>query len=526
MMKNYMKNLIIKVAKPLFLGILLISGNWAKAQLSGTVTVGTGGTYSNFTALASAISTSGVNGALTVNVITNVTESATVTFAQNGSNPTTSTNTITINGGNYTFSNSAIYEAIALNGMDYLTIKNLVVQKTGTGTLQSGIRFYGGANYNTIDGCTIEYTSLTSGTTAGGAYIAFASSNTSLTSTSSTHNGSYNTINNCLMRTTNSNSPGPCYAVVDMQGTSFYSSTASNNTISNNNIQNFYYISIYNMYTNGEQFLNNTITRANATSTNCYSVVYIFYSYYTYSTNRSTKFDGNTVKDLPSVNATITTGFSSTFYGVYAYYNYGNSTNKFSVSSNTFDNIKTTSTCYITYCWYNYDVNCSGNTIKNHRANSTFYGLYWYYPYNEIIANNNVMKDNFTKGTTYFTYLFYGGRHEMIGNKIDNNTTADGSTGSTYGLYSYYPSMSATNRMDKNSVSNNTVGSYAYLIYSYYFNGTHNQNKIINNTLYNANYSSYYGYIYAMQPIYYFNFQCNNNIIANNLGYYGSMALY
>ena len=246
-----------------FAALLSVSG-WANAQLSGTVTVGTGGTYSNFTALATAISGNGVSGALTVDVISDITESSTVSFTQNASNSTSSTRTITIKGNSKKFSNSATNAAIILNGMDYMTIDGLVIQKTGTGTAQFGIIFQGQADYNTVKNCTIEYTALTTGTTAGGAYIAFTASTTSATSMTSTYNGRFNTIDNNLMRTTNSNSPGPCYAITDMGTSSLASSTASNNTFSNNTIQNFFYMALYNYYTNGDQFIKNDISRANA----------------------------------------------------------------------------------------------------------------------------------------------------------------------------------------------------------------------------------------------------------------------
>jgi hypothetical protein len=335
MIKNYMKRTQLSFMKTgVFAALLSVSG-WANAQLSGTVTVGTSGTYTTWQALATAISTSGLSGALTVNVTSDLTTTTVVEFKQPTSNLTSSTNTITIKGNGYKLSSSFANAAILINGMDYMTIDGLVIQKTGTGTAQFGIIFQGQADYNTVKNCTIEYTALTTGTTAGGAYIAFTASTTSATSMTSTYNGRFNTIDNNLMRTTNSNSPGPCYAITDMGTSSLASSTASNNTFSKNTIQNFFYMALYNYYTNGDQFIKNDISRANATSMNANSSSFVSYNYYTYGTSRASLLEGNYIHDLPFKGATA--GYTSTFYAFYNMYNYGNSTNYFTLKSNKID---------------------------------------------------------------------------------------------------------------------------------------------------------------------------------------------
>ena len=77
------------------------------------------------------------------------------------------------------------------------------------------LHFYNRADYNTIEKCTLQFSGITTGTTSsstGNAYVWFSTATTSLSGTSS-YNGIENTINGCLMRTTNSNSPGPTYAI-------------------------------------------------------------------------------------------------------------------------------------------------------------------------------------------------------------------------------------------------------------------------------------------------------------------------
>jgi hypothetical protein len=305
MMKHYLKQKFSAMIKLFGLVTLLSTTNWASAQLNGTsytINSAAASSSTNFvswSAFANYFNTNGITGASTVTVNSNdIANTTAITLTQPATNPTTSTNKLTIEGGGYKLASSYAYEVLGINGVDYLTINKLVVENSNTSNLQSCIRLYGAANYNTFSSCTLQMSGLTTGSTAGGAYFAFASSASSMTSTSTTHNGSYNTIDGCTMKTTTS-CPGPTYAIVDQQGTSFYSNTPSNNTFSNNTIQNFYYMSIRNYYTNGEQFLNNDISRSNATSNNSSSTMIMIYSYYTYSTNRSTKFDGNKFHDLP-----------------------------------------------------------------------------------------------------------------------------------------------------------------------------------------------------------------------------------
>ncbi len=526
MIKNYNKKTRLGLLKTGVFGMFLAVSGWASAQISGTVTLGTGGTYSDWGALASAISTNGVSGALTVNVISDVTTSSTVTFTQNSSNPTSSTKSITINGGGYKLSSSATNAAIVLSGMDYMTIDNVVIQKTGTGTTQFGVIFTAGADYNTISKCTIEYTALTSGSTAGGAYVAFTNSTSSATSmSSSTYAGSYNTIEKNLMRTTNSNSPGPTYGVIDYGSSSLYSYSPTNNTIKGNTIENFYYYGLFTYYTNGDQFTDNDISRANSTSNTGYSLNYGVYCYYTYSTNRSTTIKGNYIHDLPFKGAT--SGYSSTFYGMYVYRGYGNSTNYLDVSENTFQNIVCNSSNYIVYGYYNYYTKYNANKVlkwKSLGTSSYHYGFYMYYHYNDHIFTNNLIRDCEFKYYTYQVYSYYGDRKEFNNNKIVNNKYAVGSSGWTYMWYIYYPSNGYTNEFNENLVDSNEFGYYAYITYMYYWNGLVNKNRITNN--YISSSSSYGGYIYAMSNFYFFNLQMNNNLIANNTGYYGLMGLY
>ena len=147
---------------------------------------------------------------------------------------------------------------------------------------------------------------------------------------------------------TRSGSQGPTAGIYVNGATSSYTSAASDNTFKNNTIENFYVYGIYLRYTNGEQILNNDISRKNATGSSS-STLYGIYSFYSRATDRSVVIDGNRVHDLPFEGAT--TG-PSTFYGIYSFYNYGSSTNFFKIENNTFKDI-IASRLYVGYNLYN-----------------------------------------------------------------------------------------------------------------------------------------------------------------------------
>jgi hypothetical protein len=136
----------------------------------------------SWSAFATYFNANGITGASTVTVNTNdIANTTAITLTQPATNPTSSTNTLTIVGGGFKLTSSFANEVLGINGVDYLTINNLTIESSNTGTLQTCIRMYGGADYNTIKSCTLQMSGLTTGSTAGGAYFAFASSATSMT---------------------------------------------------------------------------------------------------------------------------------------------------------------------------------------------------------------------------------------------------------------------------------------------------------------------------------------------------------
>jgi hypothetical protein len=388
-----------KWLRPMFLGMaILLSSNVALGQLSGTVSIGTGGTYTTWSSFATALSTNGHSGGLTVDILSDLTESNIVYLKSTSTG--SSTNTITINGNNKKLTSSSENAALILDGLDYVTIKELVIDKTSTATNVKGIQLMNGADYNTIDKCTIYFSALTasnSSTSTGGAYVVISNSTTALLSSSVTYAGIYNAIQNCKMYT-RSGSPGPTAGVFINGSSSRYTSNPTNNTVKDNTIENFFYYGMYTTYTNGDQFVDNNISRANSTTNNISATAMVFYSTYTYSTNRSTKIEGNYVHDLPFEGST--NSGPTTLYGVYSLYNIGNSTNYFTIEKNRFEDIYSTN-MYAGYNAYSSHTKLASNTVKSWVTAGFFYG--WWNGYNSgvTLAQKNGIYDCFSTNTSY-----------------------------------------------------------------------------------------------------------------------------
>jgi len=354
----------------------------------------TGTNFTNWTDFVTYFNTYGISGASTVTVLTDEINASTssLTLTQHSTKPTTSTNTLTIKSTTTPYkilSWASTYEVLALNGIDYVTIQNLEIRNTGNGSYNGIVRFYGGADYNTLNNLILKFTALTTASTSGSYYVGFAGTQSSSTSTSTTHNGSYNMVQNCTLRCVNTsgsayNSPGPTFGIISQQGTSYYSSTPSNNTFQYNIIENFYYMGIRIYYTNGDQALYNDISRINGgASAGISSTLLGIYSMYNYGTNRSLKLAGNNIHDLPYSGASesSTSNYISTLYGIYSYYNYGTTTNPVVIDANKINYNRVYSTYYGMYLYYNYVINVSNNTMDDNRVYSSgsCYGYYAYY---------------------------------------------------------------------------------------------------------------------------------------------------
>ena len=172
---------------------------------AGTYTINsgaaTGGSnYNTFTDAFTDLNCKGIAGAVVFNVSGGPFVEQVTLNAVAGSS---ATNTITINGNGRTLSfsssTSTARAGITLNGADYVTIDNLVIDASA-GTYGWGIHFINGADYNTISNCNIT-TSTISTTSTNCAAIMFSASASGLTAgtTGSNNNITGNTLKRWLL---------------------------------------------------------------------------------------------------------------------------------------------------------------------------------------------------------------------------------------------------------------------------------------------------------------------------------------
>jgi hypothetical protein len=213
------------------------------ATLSGTVTVGTSGTYPSLSGaggLFAALNANVLTGNLVVNIISDLTETGGVTLNELASDinypPTPSTYTLTIQPNSATMrtiSGTANAGLITLNGTDRVTIdgrfggsgRYLTFRNTSIASTAGTILFQNDASNNTVRNCVVEGTG---GNTLLGV-IGFSSGTVT--------GNDNNLITNCQVRDLSTGSGVPWNLI----GSTGSSSAVANsgNTVSNNELFNF-----------------------------------------------------------------------------------------------------------------------------------------------------------------------------------------------------------------------------------------------------------------------------------------------
>jgi Right handed beta helix region/CARDB len=302
------------LAVGLSLAALLTAAPGAHAQtpLSGNYTINnaqpTGGTnFASFTDAAAALTANGVSGPVTIGVSGGP-------YLEQVSLPvitgSSSINRLTINGNGRTLrfspTNSAQRAVLTLNGTDFVTLNNLVVDAANAGTPGTygwGIQLLNSADNNVVSGCTV--TATTSGSTSANATnfagIVANASTTSLTSaaTGVTANQNLTLQNNTVM--------GGYYGIVAV-GTSA-SAPMGGVRISGNTISDCYNAGVYVAALTGPQIVSNEMSRPTRTNNDTF-----------YGLNLNTGVSGalvakNRIHQAGPAGQTSTTGA----YGIYLF---------------------------------------------------------------------------------------------------------------------------------------------------------------------------------------------------------------
>jgi PKD repeat protein len=434
MTKIYNRNWLFKKINSIaVLGALLIAGS-ASAQLSGTYTINSGAStsgtnYASFTALASALNSSGVSGAVTINVVAG-SGPYSQQFNLNAISGSSATNTITINGNGEKIKASS--PIIQLNGTDYISFDDLVVEQTGN-INDKMFRAYNNVQYVTINDCEF----IASSGAAYGGYPGYYSStyiwfgNHAYYYQTPTDKSTNITITNNTLWKGNStvNGIGKTYGI--MLGNQASATADQNNLISGNDIQDFGWYGIYTVNVTGIDIENNLIHNDNNTSsTQCYAI-YV-YDYF-FSGAAAVNIDANKIYNLAK-NRSYT---YVQLMGIYAYGYYAG------VDFNITNNVIDLNGPYYMYGIYAYAYQATGthnivnNTIRMSGdvtyAYTRHYGIYNYYAPSGNVKNNIITDQTqnwgASNGGSYLIYT-YNPQCTFDYNNLDNSTMAGSAAGS------------------------------------------------------------------------------------------------
>ncbi|MCB0793006.1 MAG: proprotein convertase P-domain-containing protein, partial [Flavobacteriales bacterium] len=327
-----------------------------------------------------------------------------------------STNTITINGNGetlqYSPSVSADRAAVLLDGADYVTIDDLVIDVSG-GTYGFGVHLMNQADHNTISNCTIINPDATSSANYAG--IVASSSTTSATGTGDNANFCTfdgNTILGC----------SGSYKL-RLNGTSA-ASPAQGNQVLNNQLMNGYSYQAYIYYQSNCLVKGNDISRPGLTSTTTFYGVYL-------NGCESTTVDGNAIHN---VNGTST---------AYLYYITGS--DPLPGSENAFQNnivydLNNTSTVYSLYNSGSDNARYYHNTIlldDQITTSGSAYGVYQTGAASGLEYFNNIIVIS-RSGTGTKRCLYFLTSTSTFGS--NNNVLRMTSTGGTTNQVAYFNS--------------------------------------------------------------------------------------
>lgn len=493
---------LYRMRKLILIGFCLIS-HGLFGQLSGSYTIGGTAGATNFPAwsdFTKALSTTGVTGNVSVTVMSNQTVTSAVQFDQNATNPTSSSKKISIDGNGKTLTGSLTYELMLFNGADFIEIKNLNIVNSGTSSSVLGVRFTGGADNNLLNGCTIDLSGISSSTKAGAAYIAFASSQSSLSTTTTSNNGVSNTIQNCTLQSSGTNSPGAMYGIIDQQGTSVYKSTHTGNTFSGNTMKNFFKYAFFLRYVNGEQVLSNDISRS-LSSSSCAvdTALHAVFLSDAFASSRSNLISSNVIHDLPykGASASSTTNNVNRFWGVRILNATGNGTYVTKVESNSVLRIVALSSLNMV------EVNQSG----------------------VMIVNKNTIYNCATDNGYSYVMNFVSCSDLDVNNNLTRKVVA-GNNGKANGIYavdwvSIKNSVWTWNRFENNIIDSCSGADQVFAVYMEDGGSIQvNRNRLTNN--YSSGNGEFYGF-YIQTPQ---NLTVSSNLIANNVGLTSTYNLY
>ncbi|MGC8858816.1 MAG: BNR-repeat neuraminidase N-terminal domain-containing protein [Ignavibacteria bacterium] len=267
------------------------------------------------------------------------------------------------------------------------------------------------------------------------------------------------------------------------QGSNF---SILNNVISPDpgNAYTYYGVFVNYGYNQNVDINGNTINVGYNANYACYGI----YSYYTGALSSPTKSNTVNIKNN-TIQGTLGALFSSTFYGIYSYYNYADT------------------------------LNISGNNLTNLNipGTGTAYMFYVYYWGNNLLFSNNNISNIYraSSGLIYPAYIYYSNmeypKSWIYGNVFNNLRSVSGTIS---GLY-HYGRPTETSYIYSNTLSNWVTGTGSY-IYGLYNSNSLNA-YVYRNNIFNLRDSAYTsGYVYNVFQAGGTNNYYYNNFISNS----------
>lgn len=396
------------------------------SQLNGltyTINKAAAASATNFTSFASAVATlnCGIGGPVKFTVYNGpYNEQLTLTPITGAS----ATNTVTFEGNGqtlvYTTNNSTARNAILLNGADYITINNLIINVNG-GIYGNGVMFTNGADYNTISNCIIN-TRNTNSDSANWSGILF-SANINTSGATGGNNGNYNTISG--------NTINGGYYGIALYGNSAAAPIIGNQVI-NNTIKDIYINSIYVIYSN------NTLVRSN----NIYNTVRTNFSspagISLAAGCTSVSIDRNKIHNI--FDASGASAYTGSFYGISD--NNGNGATDYSTTNPITNNLI-------------YGINHIGALVGINLSNSVTY---------KTVYHNTIIFDNTAATTTTTTDGIAIAPGNAANNKVENNLIyiTRGGTGTKRGIYRQKNLSAPIDNINYNLLYVNGAGGNSY----------------------------------------------------------------
>jgi len=342
----------------------------------GTYTIGSGGSYPNFTAAFNAASC-GVSGPVVFQVLPNsgpYNEQLTINEIPGMS----ATNTITVKGNFNTLTNSVTtggYHTLFLNGADYLRFEDLTIEAAGA-TQGFAVRMYNNADFNTFKRCVIKSSETSTSTLY--AALTLSSSATSATGTGGT-SASNLLIDSCQIL-------GGYYGLALLGNGTVMNVRPTNNVVRNSTISNF---ALYGVWASGQTDLileNNDINRISR------ATVSTLYAIYLTGRNPGLKVVGNRMHDFGGSAGVA----NFTAYPIYGSGVSGTASKRVLIANNAIYNVNNgTLSVGAIYMFTSDTMDVYHNTIDLNSSTATATGSVWgaYFTgnFNSLNFNNNLI---------------------------------------------------------------------------------------------------------------------------------------